>query len=299
MRTKDVYLKWLAMGYVAFVSSADVYATEQGSLSYPLGVSTVMGGAYPAAGETWFLNYTQVYTSKKFADGNGHNVVPGFDANVVADAMRFAHSWNIDMKGFGVSSVLTVPVVHTDIGNSFGKEKNTGVANVGLEPFDLTWASADHSVFGYAGVAIYIPTGSNVSNSYYSFVPLSTVTWFPTPKVEVSGSVGVEFHTKNSDTDYQSGPVAFVEYGIGYHAFDSVPKLSIGLGGYATKQIADDRLDGETFGDGFRQQVVAVGPHITYGDSKGGVTAKWLHEFEGENRPVGDRFYVQFMLPFK
>jgi hypothetical protein len=298
MKASSLYLKLLMVGCVAFSSTPCVYATEQGNMSYPLGVSTVLGGAYPPPGETWFMNYTQVYTSKKFADSDGHNSVPGFDADVVADALRFNHSWNVDIGGFGVSSVVTVPIVHTNIGTAFGTDKNTGVANVGIEPIDLTWATADHSMFGYAGVVFYVPTGSDVSNKYYSFVPLSTITWFPTRKVELSGSVGVEFHTKNRDTDYHSGPIAFIEYGADYYAFDSLPKLSIGLGGYATKQIGDDKLDGETVGDGFRQQIVALGPQITYGDAKGGITAKWQHEFAGENRPVGERFYIQFVLPF-
>ncbi|TWC59719.1 hypothetical protein FBY10_12916 [Pseudomonas sp. SJZ103] len=298
MKLISLYVKSLVMGCVVCLPSLDVNATEQGNLSYPLGVSTVLGGLYPKPGETWLMNYTQVYRANTFADGNGRNSVPGFKADIVADAMRFNHSWNIDIGMFGVSSVVTIPIVHISIGTDFGSARNTGVANVDIEPINLTWGAADHSISGYTGVAIYVPTGSDVSNNYYSFVPLSMVTWFPTPKVEISGGVGVEFHTKNRDTNYDSGTVGFIEYGVSYYAFDSMPKLSIGLGGYATKQISDDKLEGETVGDGFRQQIMAAGPHITYGDSKGGVTAKWLHEFAGENRPVGDRFYVQFVLPF-
>jgi hypothetical protein len=48
---------------------------------------------------------------------------------------------------------------------------------------------------------------------------------------------------------------------------------------------------------GNRGQAVAVGPFIRYHPSRDwGITFKWQHEYLVENRPSGNRFFLQFAL---
>jgi hypothetical protein len=142
-----------------------------------------------------------------------------------------------------------------------------------------------------------VPTGTRVSNDYFSIAPLSAVTWFPTPKLEISGSVGMEFHSSNKTTKYRSGPLAFAELGANYYAFRSIPELAVGVGGYAVKQFGNDSGGNAFIEDGYRQQVYAFGPQISYGTAKWGIAAKWHHEFAAENRPEGDRIWIQLIIP--
>ncbi|CAB3745520.1 hypothetical protein LMG24238_07650 [Paraburkholderia sediminicola] len=273
-------------------------ATELGMTSYPLGVNTLLGGTYPAPGTTWFENYFQVYRATSFTNASGANAVPGFQANVVVDSLRFVHGWDLRIGPFGLASTLSAPVIDANVRTMFSSQNRIGVGNIALEPIDLTWSLAGGAVVGYATAIAFVPTGSNVSNNFYSFTPLVAATWFPNRDVDVSLTVGTEFHTTNSTTSYRSGSLAFLEYGIDWHAFKSVPKLMIGMGGYAATQFSDDTVKGVSVQDGMRQQVVSIGPQITYGGENGGVSLKWQHEFVAKNRPAGDRIWVQALIPF-
>lgn len=282
---------------LAFSVGAETYASENGMTSYPLGVNTILGGIYPEPGATWVENYTQVYHARSFNNSSGSNSVPGFEATVAVDSVRIVHSWDAKIGPFGLTSVLNVPLVYANVRTAFGSNKNYGVSNIAIEPAELTWSAAGGSLVGYATAIAFLPTGSDVSNDFYTVSPVVAATWFPNRNWVVSATLGAEFHTKNNKTNYQSGSISFLEYGIDYHPVQSLPKLAIGVGGYAAKQFTDDKLNGQRFQDGFRQQVVSVGPQITYGDAKGGFALKWQHEVSAKNRSAGDRIWLQFFFP--
>lgn len=290
--------KWFIAGAaMAAVFSGGAHATEQGAISYPLGVNTFMGGAYPMPGDTWFENYSQVYHSGSFKDGKGEDSVPGFGATAEVDSLRFLHSWKASIGPFGLTSIIAVPVVNANVRSFAGSQTRFGVSNVAVDPLDLTWSALGGSLFGYIGTIVFVPTGSPVSNPYYSFVPWTSATWFPNRRLDISLTLGVEFHTPNTKTNYRSGTVAFLEYGADYRPIDAMPKLTIGFGGYAAKQVSDDEISGTTVPGGFRQQVFAIGPQISYGGPTSGVALKWQHEFGAKNRTSGDRIWLQFLIP--
>lgn len=286
-------------GSVYSFSSSHSYATENGLLAYPVGVNSIMAGAMPGPGETWWQNYTVYYTAGAFTDGQGNPGVPGFNVNVAVSAQRFFHGWDAQLGPFNLGSAIVVPILNTDLSTLYGGQSNFGVGDIVLQPLYLGWATADHSLFGYFGVDFYIPSGGKISNNYFTVSPNATFTWFPTPKVEVSGAAGVEFHAKNEDTDYQSGAVLYVDYGVNYHIIDSLPDFAVGVGGYLIKQLSDDEKFGITYLGGFRQQGFSIGPQIMYGNRNGGIALKWQHEFATENRAEGDRFWFQFLLPLR
>ncbi|MGO9948487.1 MAG: transporter [Steroidobacteraceae bacterium] len=62
--------------------------------------------------------------------------------------------------------------------------------------------------------------------------------------------------------------------------------------------FTDDTLNGSQYLDGHRSKVFAAGPQVRYQFAKGGTALKWLHETSAENRPQGDRFQLQFAVPF-
>lgn len=74
--------------------------------------------------------------------------------------------------------------------------------------------------------------------------------------------------------------------------------LELSLVGYWFEQLTDDELNGNPYLDGHRSKVFAVGPQLRYQFAKGGVALKWQHETWAQNRPLGDRFQMQFAVPF-
>jgi hypothetical protein len=86
---------------------------------------------------------------------------------------------------------------------------------------------------------------------------------------------------------------------VNYRPLDNLPGLAIGVGGDVVLQLTDDELNGSTVPGGFRQQGFTIGPQISYGTPNGAIGLKWQHEFETENRPEGEKFWLQWMAPLK
>ncbi|RZO10734.1 phenol degradation protein meta [Pseudomonas moorei] len=272
-------------------------ATENGGVSYPLGVNTMAAGVMPEGGETWLQNYTAVYNANTFTDSNGNSSVPGFKADVFVTATRVFHNWGVKVGPFDLLSAVVVPIYHTKTGSALGYERNTGIGDIELQPLYLGYISPDKSLYSFGGVEIYVPSRTDVSSNYYTIAGTLYTTWFPTPKWELSSAVGVEFHTKNNDTDYKSGSLFVLDVGANYKPFDSIPGLAFGVGGYAVSQFSDDKLNGDSVPGGFRQKGFAFGPQVSYAGSHGAIGLKWQHEFETENRPEGNKFWLQWMIP--
>lgn len=275
------------------------HATDNGFLAYPLGVDTIVNGIVPAPGQTWIQSYTTYYSADSFKDSNGNDLIPGFDANVAVNTTRVFHTWDLQLDQFTVSSAVVLPVIGTDIDTAFSDSDNFALGDVTITPIFLGWSNTQKNVFANAAVDFFVPTKSDVSNDVFSIAPHIGLTFFPNPKLELSTTIGAEFHQKNGDTDYKSGTVVFADWAVNYRAFDALPQLAIGLQGYVAKQFTDDKIGGATVGDGFRQQVAAIGPQIVYsiGNKGGGLALKWQHEFAAENRPEGNKFWFQFQIP--
>ncbi|WP_324747609.1 SphA family protein [Pseudomonas veronii] len=274
------------------------HATENGGLMYPLGVNTVAAGVYPGPGETWLQNYTAIYRSRTFTDAHGNSVVPRFKADVFVNATRIFHSWDAKVGPFELLSGTVLSLYHTRTGSDSDYERDTALGDIELQPLYFGYTSLDKTFTSYTGIDVYVPSKTDVSNNYYSFNPTTYMTWFPSPKLELSAAVGVEFHTRNRDTKYKSGTVFVTDLGMGYKPSNELPGLSIGLGGYVVSQISDDKVDGAAVNGGFRQKGYGIGPQLSYSGSWGAVAVKWQRELKTENRSEGNKFWIQFMVPF-
>ena len=75
--------------------------------------------------------------------------------------------------------------------------------------------------------------------------------------------------------------------------------LAIGIHGFYLKQITGDSGAGATLGD-FEAKAAGIGPALLwskeFGERNVSFIAKWLHEFEAENRLEGDHFFVSFVI---
>jgi hypothetical protein len=78
-----------------------------------------------------------------------------------------------------------------------------------------------------------------------------------------------------------------------------MPHVFFGIQGFYITQFTDDQINNLTVGpDGFRLEKIGLGPQVIYYFSpKAGIAAKYQREFETENGPEGDRFWIQFVTP--
>jgi hypothetical protein len=281
----------------------DAHAIENGQISYPVGVNTVLNGVLPPPGGTQFYNYTLYYVANKFAGSDGESLVPGFHLNAFVDAPRVIHTWGTKLGPFTLSSGAIVPIFHLHVSTPGGTGNRTALGDIILEPWLISYSNASHSFFAFFATDVAVPSGAysvnrvaNTGLNTYALMPYLSTTWFPTPAVEISTTALVEVNSPNSATHYHSGAVAVLDYLVGYSLNN---KIQIGLQGYLLKQFTDDTVNGMPVpGGGFRGQAVAIGPQIRYMWSQAaGIVFKYQHEFAVRNRPQGERLWMELSFP--
>lgn len=296
-------IKIVAVMTLAGVLCSNTYATENGLATYPIGVNTVLDGILPPPGATQFFNYNEYYVANKFAGANGQSAVPGFRIAAFVEAPRVVHTWGTTLGPLTFSSGIVVPIVHLDLRTPGGSGDRTALGDIIVHPLFVGYHNEAHTFFINASPDIGLPTGAysssriaNTGLNTYAFMPNINVTWFPTPSWEISSTAQIEFNSPNHATNYHSGNVATLDYGIGY----SVTKdLQVGLQGFFLQQISDDTVNGGLAnGNGFRGRAYGIGPQIRYNWSPfSGLVLKYQHEFDVRNRPQGDRLWLQVSFP--
>ncbi len=112
---------------------------------------------------------------------------------------------------------------------------------------------------------------------------------------EVSFAPGVTFNGENLDTGYQSGTEFHVEYAVMQHFSE---QFAVGINGYYYDQLTGD--SGSAPND-FKGEVWAIGPAINWnfqlGELPVSLKAKYLHEYDAENRLEGEAFFLQLAIP--
>ncbi len=294
-----VALVSLVTSLVFLITSPNVYATEGGGGAYPNGAEDFMAGAVPPPG-LYFIDYLTYYTADKFKDNNGHDSIPNFDLHVTANVFRLLYVTKQQILGgfWGMHAFL--PVLNVDAKVPVGKESRTGIGDVIVDPFILSWHSKNwHFV---TAVDIFMPTGkfdkshiANLSTNYWTFEPIAGFTYLSDGGFEVSSKIMYDFNTKNNDTHYLSGQQFHFDYTAAYH----IKEWSLGAGGYYYKQTTDDKQDGAKVGpDGNRGQVFAIGPQVKYDYKNMSFILKYQREMAVENRPEGDKFWFKFVYAF-
>ncbi|WP_454744019.1 SphA family protein [Cupriavidus necator] len=277
-------------------------ATENGQQSYPIGSNTVLNGIIPDRGDTQFYNYSAYYHADKFAGSHGESSVPNFKADVLVDALRVVHTWDIPSGPLELASGIVLPFLHTKLTVPVGSDSRGGLGDIVLHGLYVGYKRPEAGLFSFLALDFALPTGdfsnnriANLGLNSYGFMPNLNVTWFPNPRTELSATLGYVINSPNRKTHYHSGNVAFFDWVAGYSV---LPNLQIGLQGYALRQTTNDKLNGEVVGDGFRGQALAIGPQIRYNFSReAAIVLKWQREFNVRNRPEGDKIWVQFTFP--
>jgi len=290
----------LTAALAADLAANPAAASENGVIQYPVGAEGWMAGAVPPPG-AYFINYTSYYTADRLNNGNGDKMVPAFQVDAVADALRFLYVSDVTILGGFWGGHVVLPLVHLDIDGPAGSDSKSGLGDMTINPIIVSWHRPN--LHWAVGLDINLPTGAydkndiaNIGSNYIGFQPKFGITYQSDGGFQASTMLMYDINTKNDDTDYQSGQMFHSDFYVG----QKLGELSVGLGGYYLHQTTDDTVAGIKVGaDGFRGEALALGPQLTWEHESGAVLkARWQHEFMAHNRSQGDRFWLKAVLPF-
>jgi hypothetical protein len=301
--------------------TAPASATENGITNGPLGLPTFLSALMPPPGATQLFDYVVYAPFYDFAGNDGDALVPGFHSTALANGLRVVHTWDVDLGGFNVGSGFGVLAVyasnHADIAvpsppappGTIAKlhDRSTGIANIVVQPVYVTKQVGDFHFL--ASTEVFIPVGdydpvslANVSTGYWTIGTSAGFTWLPTERFELSAMASVQFNFENSETEYTSGSVFNIDYGVNWAPpVSDIPFLWVGIGGNYAKQFTDDESDLIQVEDhGRRLQQFSIGPQATIMFAPNvAVQAKYQHLLATRNTAEGERFWLSFTMPLK
>ncbi|MTJ83983.1 MAG: hypothetical protein F8N37_23605 [Telmatospirillum sp.] len=282
-------------------------ATEGGGQQFPIGVDTVDPALLPPPGGNMLLSYTVGYWADRLNGDNGRSARPGFHADVFVEAIKLIHTWT-SFHGIDIGSGMVNGLNNTDVTIVPGavKGQEFGLIDTDLLPVILHADVGGGLHLGFA-TNIWVPDGTyrrtNPASMGFNRTSVGLqfiTTWLPTDKWDLNTSTIVEFGAKNQATQYYSGTYTNTDFQASYRAIDALPKLAIGVSGYYFQQLEDDRINGlAAYGTGYRGMAVGFGPQIRYDAwDHGAIVLKYQHELTAENRPQGEKFWLQLGVPF-
>ena len=83
-----------------------------------------------------------------------------------------------------------------------------------------------------------------------------------------------------------------------YASFQKIGPCWVGVGGYYYQQTTDDKAKDPTVTEMGKGMAIAVGPQVKFDYKKISVIAKYQTEVDTENRPEGDKFWLNLVMAF-
>lgn len=232
--------------------------------------------------------------------------------DVQANLLSFTglYVWPTGEGRWNYASAVAVPFakIDADVGLRLGRvglstsDSETGLFDMAVVP---VIASRHFSATKHLSLALYVfaPTGkydpdrlANVSVNYWSISPTIGYTQLgQAGTLEFSALAAVDFNSENDATDYKSGALFRLDALV-------VKRLSNGWGfgaaGGWIHQIEDDSGATADRLNGFKGQSLAFGPIATYKAGKAEFSARWLYEFDVENRLQGNPVLLTATITF-
>jgi hypothetical protein len=282
-------------------------ATENGATAFPSGVEDFLSASMPPPGLYDFVYYN-LYKANTLAGNDGDMVVDSFHLRVNAVTDRV--DWVKPVSILGADrwgTLFLLPWVDVNLSlspvpgvNLHGSKSGIGDMTIGN---GLHWTLPNNAEEVLA-FDVGIPTGAyeasdlaNIGLNHWVLRLNNLGTWRPAPAWELSYRFHTDFNFKNTATDYTSGQTVYLNWAAGWKP---VPPLTLGISGYFLRQVTDDHQHGLSVGpDGNRVAVDGIGPCIKYFLPNHAIlTAKFYHEFDARNRPMGNQLWLYVIFPF-
>ena len=297
-------------GLFVVLSNPTAMAAEGGYSNYIPGTYGDFGMAL-APTQTWTLrNDIYSYDASTDLSIRSGNLEVGADLEFLMNFTTMLYKPDIELFGAQFAAGVFVPLVDLDIDADLSigdmtvrsRDSASGLGDVALIPFALFWTRGNiHMSFAEFVVT---PTGDygtrnaiNNGLNYWSFDTNFALTYLnPETGRDFSFNIGHIYNTENSDTDYQTGQELHLD--IVFNQFFS-ETFAVGIHAFYLKQITGDSGRGAALGD-FKAEAAGIGPALLWttkiGDQDVSFIAKWLHEFDAENRLEGDHAFLSFAL---
>lgn len=221
--------------------------------------------------------------------------------DATAEAVSLTLGWRPDIdlgKDWSYMMSTTIPYVRlaTDVNLTSGgstttlHDSETGLGDIELIPLNVSYHLDEENQINFKATA-RVPTGSydktrlaNIGKNYWSYEPtIGFVHCGKDHMDQLSIYSGLNFNTKNEDTDYTSGTQAHVEFTAEkrYSSPSGKGIWGFGVTGYFYRQLEDDEQFGVDLSDS-RSRANGIGPVISYTgmfEEKFTVMElKWLHD---------------------
>lgn len=291
-------------------------ASETGAGVYPLGIEGFTAGALPPTG-VYALAYLDRYHASGFTDGAGHvGLIPDFRLNADVAVARMVVVTDKKILGADYAFHVVVPMatLKVDIAGISGTK--TGLVDPVINPFILGW-HFKNGMHISTGIDIGIPIGTydrrspaNFSAHYWNFEPIIAFAYYGASGFTLDAKLMYDFSLRNrraqinsfnpTGADYRSGQNFHMDYAVGWTIRK---KFEIGAAGYFYRQITGDKVSNALAQttiddmDGFRGEVVAIGPSAQIITHKFRVIGTYIREVSTRYRPKGDKIWVKFIVP--
>lgn len=294
--------KYCLVSALAVLYMHNACALEGGASSYPLGVVTVMSGAMGAPGDTMFYTYNKLIDISSIRDNGGDKTFPKARGKIHAHALRVVHTLDgVEFLGGNVSLQAAASYIfgHMDIPSlgPFGRDSSYGTGDP-LFGAIVNWQSPTY--MQSVELDFIVPWGTyhkgelvNAGNNAKAWYATYSFTWFPTQQLELSSKISVNYSFENPSTHYTSGVQLAADYGVNYHVTQN---WLVGVGGYVTTQLNDDKSDDEKVGN--RTRNIKIGPQVGYAHKDWGVVAAYQYDVYARNTAASNIFMLNGFFKF-
>jgi hypothetical protein len=317
---KQKVLLALVTGVLTLVSNSD--AEQVGSGHYVSGATASFIDALPGKPgfvvENIFLDYNDANAGARLPFGDGE-IALNLNANVYADSLFMMYTFTPEILGGHYAVATAIPYEWSDVKATGTIDINgvfhsasrsdwaTGLGDIEFWPFMLGWTNGD--IKYDVRCAVYAPSGeyhasqlANVGLGYWTFEPELTFSWLSSKiGTEVSVFAGMDFNTKNTDADYQSGDIFHIDATVTQHLPLFGGTAGAGASGFYYKQLTADSGSGAKLGS-FEARSEGVGPVVSYlhniGTKQLAIEARWLPQTDAQNTTKGSFIWVKIALVF-
>ncbi len=317
-------VKSMALGALvtlAVLVPLSAHSEEGGSGHYMPGANASFVDTLPGKPGLAVANFFNYYGGNAGASKQlpyGAFITGGVDATAYSDTVVALYTTPLKLFGGNYAVGVAIPYVWVRVkGNvqftgplgTFSRSREDsadGFGDITLYPFMLGWTALNGDLKYDFRMGIYAPTGAydknklaNVGKNYWTFEPAVSLSYLSSKiGLELTGFVGVDFNTKNSDTEYQSGTQLHVDVTAAEHLPLLGGAIGVGANGFWYQQISPDTGSGSAFFGDFQGRTIGIGPVLSYATKiwKKDLVAevKWLPEIDVGNRLKGD--YVWFKV---
>jgi len=237
-------------------------AAENGVINYALGGPSPFIGVWPPVPGLFAFSQTNYTYADGLYDSSGKKTATPFKMSAYSELIRVLASYDFTLFGARVYSQFAIPIVGLETTIFASKNSDWGVANIVVSPIIINWTWDVHSVTMGLDVATpissYYDTDPVIGNNYASISPTLAYRYNDPEGLEWGVLGRLIFNAENTETSYQSGTDAVVDFMLNWH----FGKWSVGVvGGYAV-QLEGDKLFGRDIGNKLME--FKAGPSISY-----------------------------------